>query len=187
MRTHNDGNLELKSQIVPGLGVLSLITGMLVCLSFSVWNTSLDPTLVGVQMTILPKSLPCESVFATCSAMGSLFSVHAQSCVNKQKSLAVPLVWTAPREQNTWFLMRQILSHRAFSKPPVLCCPSVGLVALLSLCRVFHSDGFSVIPEHSSSSSREDQKTHGEFLRCWWHLVAPKHYTLHFLSSPVLC
>lgn len=45
-----------------------------------------------VQMTILPKSLPCESVFATCSAMGSLFSVHAQSCVNKQKSLAVPLV-----------------------------------------------------------------------------------------------
>lgn len=65
-------------------------------LSFSVWSTSLDPAVVGVQMTILHKILPHESVFATCSAVGSLFSVHAQGCVNKQKTLG--WLW-----QSRWF------------------------------------------------------------------------------------
>lgn len=97
-----------------------------------------------------------ESVFATCSAVGSLFSVHAQSCVNKHKPLG--RLW-----QSRWFEQHPVsripgcwwgksFSPCAFSKPLVLCCHSVRLMALLSLCRVFNFGGFSVIPQHSSSS-----------------------------------
>lgn len=187
MRTHSDGNHELKPQIVPDLGAVSLIAMMLICLPFSVWI----PMSSVFKWQFCPRACPMKVSLLPALLWEVYFLCMQELCKqteNPGKAVAVPLVWATPREQNTWLLMRQILSHCAFSKPPVLCYPSVRLRALLSLCRVFNFDGFAVIPAHSSSSSCGGSENTWEAFAVLMASGSPKtlHVTFPFLACALL-
>lgn len=63
-----------------------------------------------------------------------IFCVHMELCKqiqNRGTTVVIQLAWITPHRQNTWLLMRQIISHCAFSKTPSLCYHYVRLLALV--------------------------------------------------------
>lgn len=118
-----------------------------------------------------------------------IFCVHMELCKqteNPAMTVVVQLVWKTPHEQNTWLLMRQILSRCAFSKTPGLCYQKVRLMALVLPLQSASFWPLSWGPLYSSFSSwlnalQWGSESHGKLLQCWWHLVALKRYMLRFL------
>lgn len=121
-------------------------------------------------------------IFATCSSVGSLFSVCTWSFVNKYKTVG-QLAWITPHKQNTWLPFPIVLSpkHHRFA------INMWGSWHWFSLCRTLHFDHFTGVPVYSSYkysclyALQWGSKKPEKLLQCWWHMVALKRNVLRFL------